>query len=185
MSRAHSSLQTSPPRPGPLRRALPILLVLIAAGLAATALWTLLDLRRLQETEAAAAEALTAARSYAPEMLSYDYRTIDRDFARAGAHATGKLVAHFRELAGKLGPEARRQRTVQQAVVTAAGVESATADEVHVVMFVNMVTTSTPPGQGSPRQEITQGRVRLVLVTQSDGWRVTRLSTLLGDAPAR
>lgn len=185
MRRARRPPQAPPRRPVSPRRLLSALLVLVAAGLAATALWTLLDLRRLHRIEAAAAEALTAARSYVPEMLSYDYRTIDRDFARASAHATGNLVAHFRELARTLGPKARRQRTIQQAVVTAAGVESATSDEVHVVMFVNTVTTSTPPGRGSPRQEVTRGRVRLVLVTQGDGWRVARLSTLLGDAPAR
>lgn len=167
------------------RRVLSVLLALTAAGLAVVAWSAFLDLRQLRQSEAAATRALTAARSYAAEMLSYDYRTIDRDFARASAHATGNLVTHFRELAGTLGPRAREHKTVQQAVVAAAGVESATPDEVHVLVFVNMVTTSTPPGQTSPRQEISQGRARLVLVTQGDGWRVARLSTLLGDAPGR
>ncbi|GIH69618.1 hypothetical protein [Sphaerimonospora thailandensis] len=166
-------------------RVLPALLALVAVGLAAAALWIFLDLRRLQESAASAASARTAARLYAAEMLSYDYRTIDRDLARASGRATGSLVAHFRELAGTLGPQARQRKTVQQAVVAAVGVESATPDEVHVLVFVNMVTTSTPPGQESPRQEISQGRVRLVLVTQGDDWRVARLSTLLGDAPVR
>src|SRR5690606_6475120 len=113
----------------------PTLLALVAAGLAVVAWSAFLDLRQLRQSEAAAAQALTAARSYAAEMLSYDYRTIDRDFARASAHATGDLVAHFRELAGTLEPRARQRKTVQQAVVAAAGVESATPDEVHVLVF--------------------------------------------------
>jgi Mce-associated membrane protein len=53
-----------------------------------------------------------------------------------------------------------------------------------VLLFVNTVATSVRPGQRSPRQQISQGRARLVLVTEGDAWRVARLSTLLGDTPA-
>ncbi|GIH55165.1 hypothetical protein Mro02_20790 [Microbispora rosea subsp. aerata] len=160
-----------------------MLAVLVAAGLAVAAVWLLLDLRRLRAAERAAGEALAAARSYAPDMLSYDYRTIERDMLRAGAHATGQLAEHYRTLAKTLGPQARERKTVQHAVVAAAGVESATPEEVRVLLFVNVVTTRSGPGQKGPKQQVSQGRARLVMVTQGDGWKAARLSTLLGDTP--
>ncbi|MEN3537579.1 hypothetical protein AAH991_20880 [Microbispora sp. ZYX-F-249] len=166
-----------------MRRLLVSLTALVAAGLAVAAVWLFLDLRRLQAAETASHEALAAARSYAPDMLSYDYRTIDRDMLRAGAHATGQLAEHYRTLAATLGPRARERRTVQHAVVAAAGVESATPGEVRVLLFVNMVTARSGPGQEEPKQQVSQGRARLVMVTQGDGWRASRLSTLLGDTP--
>ncbi|MEU6410842.1 hypothetical protein [Microbispora sp. NPDC046933] len=166
-----------------MRWALRALPVLAAAALAVAVVTMFLDLRRLQGGERAAAEALAAARAYAPDMLSYDYRTIDRDMARAGAHATGRLAEHYRRLGATLGPQARERRTVQQAVVAAAGVESATPREVRVLLFVNMVTTRSGPGQETAKQQVSQGRARLVMVTQGDGWRASRLSTLLGDTP--
>lgn len=166
-----------------MRRLARVLAVLVAAGLAVAAVWLLLDLRRLRAAERAAGEALAAARSYAPDMLSYDYRTIERDMLRAGAHATGQLAEHYRTLAKTLGPQARERKTVQHAVVAAAGVESATPEEVRVLLFVNVVTTRSGPGQKEPKQQVSQGRARLVMVTQGDGWKAARLSTLLGDTP--
>lgn len=166
-----------------MRRALPALLALVVAAIAAAMVSMFLDLRRLHGGERAAAEALAAARAFAPEMLSYDYRTIDRDLARAAAHATGRLAEHYRRLGATLGPQARERRTIRQAVVSAAGVESATADEVRVLLFVNFITTRSDPKSGTAKQQVSRGRARLVMVTQGDGWRASRLSTLLGDTP--
>ncbi|MEW9528928.1 hypothetical protein [Microbispora sp. NPDC049125] len=168
-----------------MRRFLRAVAALTAVVLAWTSISMFSALRRLQDGDTAAGEALTAARSYAADMLSYDYRTMEQDFARARGHATGPLAEHYRTLAATLGPQARRLRIVQQAVVAAAGVESATPGEVRVLLFVNMVKTSTEPGQAVARQQVSEGRARFVLVTQGDGWRVSGLSSLLGDTPAR
>ncbi|GAA0390322.1 hypothetical protein GCM10009530_46900 [Microbispora corallina] len=171
--------------PGRLRRLLVALMALAAVGLGLAALSAYRDLRSLQDAEKAGGSALAAARAYAPEMLSYDYRTIDRDLARAGAHATGALAEQYRRLPAAIGPDARLRHKVQQAVVAAAGVESQSPGEVRVLVFVNLVTSRTDPGASRPTQQVVQSRARLVLVTQGDGWRVSALSTLLGDTPAR
>ncbi|MEZ0072916.1 hypothetical protein [Planotetraspora sp. GP83] len=168
-----------------MRRVLVALLALSAVVLAVMVYSAYADLRRLQSGQEAASGALAAARSFAADMLSYDYRTIDQDLARAESHATGALSGHYRRLAATLAPEARSRQTVQQAVVAAAGVESATPDEVRVLVFVNMVTSRAATGQGSPEQQVSRGRARLVMVTDGDGWKVSGLSTLLGDTPAR
>ncbi|GII58164.1 hypothetical protein Pth03_65530 [Planotetraspora thailandica] len=171
-----------------MRRLLLVLLVLLAGAsvvFAVTACRTYLDLRRVEAADAASASALAAARTMAPDLLSYDYRTIDQDLRRARDRATGALARRYGELAATLPEEARRRRLVQQAVVAAAGVESATPEEVRVLVFVNMIRSGAGAEGEDPEQQVSQGRARLVLVTDGDGWRAADLSTLLGDTPAR
>ena len=160
------------------------LLALLAAVLAVLVTIAYLRLRDLRAGESAATEALAAARGYAPDMLSYDYRTIDADLARARGYATGDLAAHYRELATVLAPTVRAQRTVQQAVVAAAAVESATADRVQVLLFMNMGTTKVLPGERQPQKQVIQNRARVVLVRGEGRWLVSELSTLIGNVPA-
>jgi Mce-associated membrane protein len=168
-----------------MRRLLIALMTLSAAILAVMVVRTGLDLRRIQDADRSAAAGLAAARTLAPDMLSYDYRTIDQDLRRAQSRATGTLARRYRELAATLPAEARRRQLVQQVVVAAAGVETATPEEVRVLVFVNMTQSSSEPDGDGPEQQVSQGRARLRLVTDGDGWRVADLSTLLGDTPAR
>lgn len=169
-----------------MRRRLPaavLVFVAVLLGVGATRMY--LDLRRLQGSEEAAAEAVVAARSYAADMLSYDYRSFAKDLSRGQEHATGALVERYRRSVASLEPEARRRQIVQQAVVAAAAVESATPDEVQVVVFLNIVTSRLETGDDRPKQQVSQNRARLVLVRSEGGWLVSDLSTLLGNTPIR
>jgi Mce-associated membrane protein len=175
----------------PPRRRLPrgttlliALLSLLAAGLATALAMAYLDLRTLRESDDAGARAVAAARSYAPDLLSYDYRSLRDDLARARSHTTGGLTGYYRQLETTLAPTAARQRTVQQVTVLGAAVESATPDRVQVVILLNRTTTATLPGDTTPRQQVYRGRARFVLVRRGGGWLVSDLSTLLGNAPA-
>ncbi|GIH75909.1 hypothetical protein [Planobispora longispora] len=158
-------------------------LSLVALVLAAAVGVMLADLGRLRAGEDAGRDALAAARSFAADMLSYDYRTIEQDFARAGGYTTGGLAEHYRRLAATMGPPARQQRLVQSATVVEAAVESAGPDHAEVLLFVNMNTARTPAGEDQPRRQVTRGRVRFVMVRDGSRWLVTELSTLLGAAP--
>ncbi|MEU9891857.1 hypothetical protein [Sphaerisporangium sp. NPDC051011] len=156
---------------------------LLAAVLAVLVAITYFRLQELRESEAASAEALAAALAYAPDMLSYDYRTIDADLARARGYATGPLADHYRELARVLAPTIKKQQTVQQAVVAAAAVESATPDRVQVLLFMNVGTTKVLPGETVPQKQVDQNRARFLLVRGDGHWLVAELSTLIGNAP--
>ncbi|MFD8560346.1 hypothetical protein ACWDOR_16390 [Streptosporangium canum] len=158
-------------------------LTAVAFALAA-AVWVMYaDLSRLRGNEAAGQEALTAARLVASDMLSYDYRTIEQDFARAGGHTTGALTEHYRQLAATLMPLARQQHTVQQVTVAGAAVESAEPDRVEVLIFMNTGTVKTLAGEKEPRRQVSQNRARLVMVKKDSRWLVAELSTLLGNPP--
>ncbi|MET9827982.1 hypothetical protein ABZ078_01440 [Streptomyces sp. NPDC006385] len=175
--------QAEPTGPGGRRRLLAaILVVLLVAGLVAAAVLgrQYQDARR---TETARTEALAAARTAAPTVLSYDYRHLDRDFARARTHLTGD----FRDEYGKttktvVGPTAEKYRGVVKATVAAPGaggapaasVVSASPDKVVVLLFVNQVTESTQVS-GS---RVDLNRVRMAMTHTDEGWKVSAVDAL-------
>ncbi|GAA4222522.1 Mce-associated membrane protein [Streptosporangium album] len=157
-------------------------LTAVAFALAA-AVWVMsADLSRLRGDERAGREALAAARLVAPDMLSYDYRTLEQDFARAGGYTTGSLTEHYRRLAVSLAPSLKEQHTVRQVTVAGAAVESAEPGRVEVLLFMNTDTLKTLAGE-EPRRQISQNRARLLMVKKDTRWLVAELSTLLGDPP--
>ncbi|MCC5581376.1 hypothetical protein IMZ11_37815 [Microtetraspora sp. AC03309] len=170
---------------GAVRRILVAVLTALAVVLAAAVALLYADLRRIQDGVAAGREAMTAARSYAVDMLSYDYRTMGADLARAGSHTTGALAVRYARLAETLPPVARQRQEVRQAVVAAAAVESATPEEARILVFLNTVTSSREPGGNQPKQVVDQNRARLVMTRENGRWLVSDLSTLLGDTPAQ
>ncbi|MGW2522733.1 hypothetical protein ACWC09_38275 [Streptomyces sp. NPDC001617] len=151
-----------------------VLGALLVVGLVAVAVlgWRYGQERR---TESARAEALTAARKAAPVVLSYDYRHLDSDFARARTHLTG----HFRDQYGRttstvVGPTALKYHGVVKATVPAASVVSASPDKVTVLLFVNQVTQSTQVS-GS---RLDLNRVRMTMTSTSEGWKVSAVDAL-------
>ncbi|WP_143591416.1 hypothetical protein [Thermoactinospora rubra] len=151
-------------------------LALAAAGLVVTVAVMALELRRLDAAEAAGAEAMAAARAVTSDLLSYNYRTIEQDLARAREHTTGELSRHYDELRATLVASAKADKKVQQATVAGAAVERATPDRVEVLVFVDLGTIT-----GS-RQQVSHNRARLVMVRGDTGWLAAQLSTLIGSA---
>ncbi|GAA2995064.1 hypothetical protein [Streptosporangium longisporum] len=161
------------------------LMAAVALALSAV-IWIMhTDLSRLRADEEAAREALAAARAVAADMLSYDHRTIEQDFARAGGYTTGALSLHYRELSRTMAAQARREKAVQQAAVTGAGVESASgrSGRVEVLLFMNISTVKTLKGEEEPRRQVSRNRARFIMVEKDSRWLVAELSTLLGDPP--
>lgn len=156
-------------------------LVLVTALVVAAVLgW---QYRQGRQAEQARGEALAAARKAAPVVLSYDYRHLDRDFARARALLTG----HFRDQYGRttktvVAPTATTYHGVVKATVAtpsdggtrAASVVSAAPDKAVVLLFVNQVTRSTRV----PEPRLDLNRVRLTLTRTSDGWKVSGVDAL-------
>jgi Mce-associated membrane protein len=156
--------------------------VVLVAGLVAVVVlgWRYEQGRRTQD---AREQALAAAQEAAPAVLSYDYRQLNGDFARARAYLTG----HFREQYGKttatvVGPTARKYHGVVKATVAAPGgggspaasVVSASPDRVVVLLFVNQVTRSTQV-DGS---RLDLNRVRMTMTRTGSGWKVSAVDAL-------
>ncbi|MFF5955843.1 hypothetical protein [Streptomyces luteogriseus] len=156
--------------------------VLLMAGLVAAAVlgW---QYREGQRADRARGEALDAARKAAPVVLSYDYRRLDRDFARARTHLTGDFRDEYgRTTKTVVGPTARKYHGVVKAAVVepagggarAASVVSASPDRAVVLLFVNQVTRSTQV-TGS---RVDLNRVRMTLTRASGGWKVSGVDAL-------
>ncbi|MEU5535608.1 hypothetical protein [Streptomyces sp. NPDC020362] len=170
-----------PPRSG--RRLLTAVLgVILVAALATVAVlgW---QYRQGQRTENARAEALMAARRAAPVVLSYDYRHLDRDFARARDRLTGHFRDEYRKTTTSVvGPTARKYHGVVKATVAepasggvpAASVVSASPDKAVVLLFVNQVTESTQV----PGSRLDLNRVRMTMSRTSGRWKVSAVDAL-------
>jgi Mce-associated membrane protein len=139
--------------------------------------------RQGRQAEQARGEALAAAQKAAPVVLSYDYRHLDRDFARARALLTGHFLDQYgRTTKTVVAPTATKYHGVVKATVAtptdggapAASVVSATPDRAVVLLFVNQVTQSTRLPQ--PRLDL--NRVRLTLTHTSAGWKVSGVDAL-------
>lgn len=154
--------------------------LVLVGGVLVPTMW--FNLRDLRAAEAAAVEAVAAAKAAAPDLLSYDYRTVEADLARAGTHTTGALTEHYRQLTTSLVSRAKAQKIVQTVAVAGAGVERAEADRVEVLLFVNMGTVKETSGKTGLQQQFTQNRARFVMVRQDSRWLVADMSTLLGTA---
>ncbi|MFF4359155.1 hypothetical protein [Streptomyces sp. NPDC001604] len=166
---------SAPPPPRSGRRLLPAVLgVLLVAALVVASLlgWQYVQGR---QAESARSQALAAAKKAAPVVLSYDYRHLDRDFARARTLLTG----HFKDQYGKttktvVGPTAQKYHGVVKATVPAASVASASPGKVTVLLFVNQVTQSTQVS-GS---RLDLNRVRMTMSRTSEGWKVSAVDAL-------
>ncbi|MCZ4605860.1 hypothetical protein O3S80_19310 [Streptomyces sp. Lzd4kr] len=164
------------------RRLLTLVLgVLLPAALVATAVlgWQYRDGHR---TENARTQALAAAQKAAPVVLSYDYRHLDKDFARARTHLTGGFHAEYgKTTKAVVGPTAKKYRAVVKATIAApatgtpaASVVSASPDKVVVLLFINQVTESTQVSGA----RVDLNRVRMTMARTDGGWKVSGVDAL-------
>ncbi|GAA3051565.1 hypothetical protein [Streptomyces glomeratus] len=174
--------KSTPPRRDARRLLTAVLCVVLVAGLVTAAVlgWRY---RQGQQAEQARRQAVTAALKAAPVVLSYDYRHLDRDFARARTCLTGAFRDQYlRTTKTVVGPTAAKYHGVVKATVAApsgggtpaVSVVSAAPDKVVVLLFVNQVTRSTQVS-GS---RLDLNRVRMTLARTSTGWKVSAVDAL-------
>jgi Mce-associated membrane protein len=125
-----------------------------------------------------ARSALTAAKSSVAAILSYDYRSIGPDIARAKADSTGVFAHQYAQSASHLLAEAKQVKAIVQATVGSAGVVSASPRAVEVLLFVDQAGVRQDHGQKSPQTRIDQSRVRVTMTKVGSSWLVSDLAPL-------
>jgi Mce-associated membrane protein len=158
-------------RPRPLTVALTVCLVvvLLVAAVCAT------SVRRDRTDVAAGNAALTAARTSAVTILSYDYRHLDADFAAATALTTGSLRTDYQATTSKAVAQlAAQTHAVVSAKVVAGGVVRSTSTTATVLLFVDQTTTSNRLSTA----QTDQNRVELTLRRSGTHWLVSGLKAL-------
>lgn len=177
---APSSVRPARRRPAPagLRRGTRVpLRALVAAVVVAVVLvgWLALRLRDDRAATVAREQAVAAARLHAPEILSYDYRHLDQDFAKAQEHLTGKFKEDYaRTTVTVVKPVAVDNKAVVEARVVAVSTIWARPGEAQVLLFVNQQTV-TAKSKG-PRVDL--NRVRMTLRRTERGWLVSNVEAL-------
>ncbi|MBP2369884.1 hypothetical protein [Pseudonocardia parietis] len=131
-----------------------------------------LDLQRQRETERARTDGLRAAADLTSSLLSYDYRTLDDDLARADTVTTGDFARQYRDLAAQLiRPNAGEQQVVTKAEVAGSSVVTATPDGLVALLYINQSTTGRQ--QDVPR--IDRSRARVTLAFTEGKWLISDL----------
>jgi Mce-associated membrane protein len=124
-----------------------------------------------QERDAAVA----AAKTEIPQILSYNYKTLSADLARASADTTGQFSGQFGVLASQLiGPNATKQQTVTKAAVPVAAAVDASGNEVTVLVFVDQSTTS----KSQPKAQTNSSQLRVTMQKVNGRWLVEQFTAL-------
>ncbi|MFC0544060.1 hypothetical protein [Kutzneria chonburiensis] len=125
------------------------------------------------EVDSARQSAVEAARTRLPQLLSYDFHTLDRDLAGARAGTTGAFRDQFVELTTKVvAPAAQQQEIVTKTTVAGTSVVSAEVDRVVLLVFLDQVTQT----KADPSSRIDGARVRATLQRQDGQWLVSALT---------
>lgn len=142
--------------------------VLVAAALAVV---VGLQAHLAASTADARSDALDAARTRVPVLLSYDTATLDEDLDQALDQTTGSFTDDYEQILTEVvEPTARRRGISTKASVSAAGVVSGDRDKVVVLLFLTQTTTAT----GS-HSSVTGSRVEVTLESSGDDWKIAGL----------
>ena len=119
--------------------------------------------------------ALAAATSGVATVLSYDYRHLDRDFAKAESLLTPQFRKQYdKTTAAGVKPLAAKYRAVSSADVTAGGVVSAAPSRAVVLVLVSQTVTNSQ--LAAPRLD--RSRIDVTLVERGGRWLIDRLDPI-------
>lgn len=153
----------------------PTLLAVCLVAVLAACVLSAVTTRRDRADAAAGTAAVSAARSSAATILSYDYRRLDADFAAATALTTGSFRSDYQATTTKAVAQlATQTKAVVAAKVVAAGVISSTSDRASVLLFVNQTTTSNRLSSA----QVDQVRVQVTMSKVKGHWLVSALTAL-------
>ncbi|MGH3714417.1 MAG: hypothetical protein ACRDT4_13290 [Micromonosporaceae bacterium] len=117
-------------------------------------------------TDKAGRDAMTAARSAAEAIFSYDYRSFDESVANGKQHVTGKFKDNYAKTTAGLAKTAQKEQAIMRAKVAAeASVVEASPTRVDVLLFVNQYRRNANI-QG---EKLDQNRVVLTMVYVEEG----------------
>ena len=155
--------------------AVPALAALVVLAVVAAVLATLLSLRvsHNHEKNQAATAALAAATSGVASVLSYNYKSLDHDFATAEALLTPSFRKSYDATTAKtVQPLAAKYKAVSTAQVSAAGIIVATTSTAKVLVFVSQQVTNTQ--LSAPRLD--RSRIVVDLVHTHGQWLINKLT---------
>jgi Mce-associated membrane protein len=146
-----------------------LLVLALAAGS-----WAALLFLSSRQLAAERSGALLAARQYAVDLTTYDFSTIDADFARFARHGTAAFRKTYAATIAASEPAVVQAQSRALGTVVGAGLESLSGGRASVLLAVDQeIRSSRKPGVTTSRS-----RIRMSLVRSGDGWLVTGVRVL-------
>lgn len=118
--------------------------------------------------------ALTAAKQYAAEFGSYDYRHLDADFAQVAKLLTPSFRRSYTATSSKLKSAIEQVKGSSVATVQAVGLVSATDTSAQVAVFLDQKITTAQ--SSTPR--IDRNRLIVTMERSAGTWLVSKLSSV-------
>ena len=154
-----------------------VLGALIVAALVVDGMWWQ-STKGPRAVNSARGDALVAATSAAQKVLSFDYRTMSADVARAKATATGPFLTQYEQTSASLMKEVGPAKAIVQASAQSCSVVHTFKGQVTVLCFVDQASVRQNAGQKTPVTRIDQARVQMTMVKEHGRWLVAQLSSL-------
>lgn len=161
--------------PSPAAAAVPALAALVVLAVVSVVLAALVGLRVSDNhsRDSASTAALAAATTGVATVLSYNYRSLDADFAKAEALLTPSFRKAYDSTTAKaVQPLAAKYQAVSTAQVSAAGILTVSASKATVLVFVSQQVTNTQ--LSAPRLD--RSRIQVELVHSHGKWLINKLT---------
>jgi hypothetical protein len=116
-------------------------------------------------------EGMAAAGELTSKVLSYDWKTLDKDSKASQAVLAPSFRSEYEKTMSEVRAEAVKNQVKLEAEAAATSIVSATQDKVVALVFVNQVTTA----KGSPNRRVDSSRVLVTLTRNGGDWRISKL----------
>ncbi|WP_406689977.1 hypothetical protein REH65_29175 [Saccharopolyspora sp. ID03-671] len=152
--------------------------VLVAAVIAAVLLgalgYTGLQLRSHVAAESARAAAQEAARRYAADLSTYDYRRLDSNFAAVTANAHGQFAQQYEQVSSSLTELIRQNQAISEGKVLTTATVSADENHAVVALFVDQEITN----KNTPEPRVDRNRMQMTLIHDDGRWLIDNIQLL-------
>jgi Mce-associated membrane protein len=133
-----------------------------------------LSLNSDSSLNSARTSALTAAKSYAVDLASYNYKSLDQNFGKVLNESTPTFKQDFTQSTDALKTAFTRYRASASGTVVSAGLVSATSTSAVVLVFLNQTVRNTLQKSKST----TESRVEITLLRSDGRWLINQVSLL-------
>lgn len=121
-------------------------------------------------------EVQATAETRVEQLLSIDFRRVEEELESESAWLTGSFAEKYMSLMkNEIAPAAIEAKVSTRAKVVASGIQSAQHDEVTLILFLNVATTSD---SSSEEPRISGSRVRVVVRNVDGDWRINAIDPI-------
>jgi Mce-associated membrane protein len=145
-----------------------VVIVLLLAALIVTKL----QLHHQDSLNSERDSAVTAAKTYADDVATYNYETLSSDFGRVEAESTPGFRKSFEKSSAALAKVLTEYKATATAVAIDAGVSSISSTQAVVLVFINQSVSNT--AQKSTSSD--ESRVKVTLERSGGKWLLAHLT---------